>query len=125
MTTRLLLGDFRRTRMTSVVLAGLIAMAALLAATGGSVLAQLTGAIGELFTTARTPDIVQMHAGEIDPDALVAWTANRPELADWQVSETLPIPTDLLFLGDEPQSGSVLLESFLTHCRPPCNVLGP
>ena len=115
MLTRTLRADFRRTRTTSIVLAGLIAMAALLAATGGSVLAQLTGAIGDLFTTARTPDVVQMHAGQIDSEAIVAWAADRPELADWQASETLPIPTDLLFLGDEPQSGSVLQPALVTQ----------
>jgi putative ABC transport system permease protein len=111
----MLRADFRRTRTTSVVLAGLIAMAALLAATGAGVLAQLTGAIGELFETARTPDVVQMHAGELDLDAVEAWTADQAELADWQVSETLPIPTDLLFLGDEPQSGSVLQPALVTQ----------
>ena len=108
MLTRMFRADLRRTRTTSIVLAGLIAMATLLAATGGSVLAQLTGAIGELFVTARTPDVVQMHAGDIDAEAVEAWASERPELSAWQVSETLPIPTDLLFLGDEPQSGSVL-----------------
>ena len=115
MLTRMLRSDFRRTRTTSVVLAGLIAMAALLAATGSSVLVQLTGAIGDLFATARTPDVVQMHAGEIDSEAVAAWTAERPELAEWQVSETLPIPTDLLFLGEEPQSGSVLQPALVTQ----------
>ncbi len=115
MWARMLRADFRRTRTTSVVLACLIAMAALLAATGGSVLAQLTGAIGELFTTARTPDVVQMHAGEIDLGAIEAWTVDRTELADWQVADTLPIPTDQLFLGDEPQSGSVLQPALVTQ----------
>ncbi len=115
MMIRMLRADFRRTRTTSFVLAGLIAMAALLAATGGSVLAQLTGAIDELFTTARTPDVVQMHAGAVDLDAVESWAADRTELADWQVGETLPIPTDLLFLGDEPQSGSVLQPALVTQ----------
>jgi putative ABC transport system permease protein len=108
MLIRTLRADFRRTSTTSIVLAGLIAIAALLAATGAGVLAQLTGAVNELFATARTPDVVQMHAGDIDRDALEAWTAGRTELAEWQLSETLPIPPDLLFLGEEPQSGSVL-----------------
>ncbi len=112
---RMLRADYRRTRTTSVVLAGLIAMAALLAATGGSVLVQLTGAIGELFTTARTPDVVQMHAGEIDLAAVDAWAEDQTELTDWQVSETLPIPTDQLFLTDEPQSGSVLQPALVTQ----------
>ena len=115
MLTRMLRADFRRTRTTTIVLAGLVAMAALLASTGGSVLAQLTGAIGELFATAQTPDIVQMHAGDLDADAVEAWAGDRPELAEWQVSETLPIPTDALYLGDEPQSGSVLQPALVTQ----------
>jgi putative ABC transport system permease protein len=111
----MLRADLRRTRTTTIVLAGLISLAALLAATGGSVLAQLTGAIGDLFATARTPDVVQMHTGALDIEAVEAWAADRPDLADWQVSETLPIPTDLLFLGGEPQSGSVLQPALVTQ----------
>jgi putative ABC transport system permease protein len=111
----MLRADLRRTRTTTIVLAGLISLAALLAATGGSVLAQLTGAIGELFAAARTPDVVQMHAGSVDIETVEAWAADRPELADWQISETLPIPTDQLFLGDEPQSGSVLQPALVTQ----------
>ena len=115
MLTRMFRADLKRTRTTSIVLMGLIAMATLLAATGGSVLAQLTGAIGDLFVTARTPDVVQMHAGDIEPGAVDAWTGDRPELFESQVSETLPIPTDLLFLGEEPQSGSVLQPALVTQ----------
>ncbi len=115
MLIRMLRADYRRTRTTSLVLAGLIAMAALLAATGGSVLVQLTGAIDELFNTARTPDVVQMHAGDVEREAVVTWAAGRPELADQQVSQTLPIPTDLLFLGHAPQSGSVLQPALVTQ----------
>jgi putative ABC transport system permease protein len=111
----MLRADFRRTRTTSVVLAGLIAMAALLAATGTSVLVQLTGAIGELFETARTPDVVQMHAGDIDAQAVDAWATNHTEVAEWQVSETLPVPIDLLYVGDQPQSGSVLQPALVTQ----------
>ncbi len=114
-TARMLRADVRRTRTTSVVLAGLIAMAALLAATGASVLMQLTGAVGDLFATARTPDVVQMHAGDLDLAAIEAWAADRPEVADWQVSETVPISTNVLFLGEEPQSGSVLQPALVTQ----------
>ncbi len=112
---RTLRADFRHTRATSLTLAGLIALAALLAATGGSVLAQLTGAVGELFRTARTPDVVQMHLGALDPALVDDWARARSDLEAWQVSRTLPIPTDLLYLGEEPQSDSVLQPALVTQ----------
>ena len=115
MFTKMLRSDLRRTRTTSAVLCGLIVIAALLAAVGASVLTQLTGAIDKLFVTAGTPDIVQMHAGELDPDAVADWVEDRPEVARWQLSETLPVPTDQLFLGDDPQSGSVLQPALVTQ----------
>ncbi|MDH4116970.1 MAG: MFS transporter [Acidimicrobiia bacterium] len=115
MWSRMLRSDFRRTRTTSIVLAGLIGMASLLAATGGSVLVRLTGAIDGLFDDARTPDVVQMHAGAIEVDGVGAWAADRSDVAAWQVSETLPIPTDILFLGEESQASSVLQPALVTQ----------
>ncbi|MDH3302351.1 MAG: MFS transporter [Acidimicrobiia bacterium] len=113
--TRMLRADVRRTRVTSFVLAGLIAMAALLAAVGGGVLTQLTGAAGRLFTAAHTPDIVQMHAGAIDTVAVEAWVDTQPDITDWQISTTLPIPTDELYLGSESEARSVLQPAVVTQ----------
>ena len=115
MLTRMLRADLRRTRTTSIVLAGLIGLAALLAAIGGSVITQLSGAIGELFEVARTPDVVQMHLGEVDTASVHAWADRQPKVAESQVSKTLPIPTDQLYLGEEPQSGSVLQPALVTQ----------
>ena len=115
MMTRMLRADLRRTRATSIVLAGLIAMAALLAAVGGSVLTQLTGATGRLFTTARTPDVVQMHAGDLDPVAVGDWAESRSEITGWQIATTLPVPVDQLHLNGEPESGSVLQPALVTQ----------
>ena len=112
---QMLLADLRRTRATSIVMAGLIAMAALLAAVGGSVVVQLTGSAGRLFTAARTPDIVQMHAGDLDAGAVGAWADERPEITEWQISATLPVAPDQLHLGDEPESGSVLQPALVTQ----------
>ena len=56
-----------------------------------------------------------MHAGDIDAQAVDAWATGQTEVAEWQVSETLPIPTDLLYLGGEPQAGSVLQPALVTQ----------
>lgn len=113
--SRMLRADVRRTRVTSFVLAGLITMAALLAAVGGGVLTQLTGAAGRLFDTARTPDIVQMHIGSIDPAEVETWVGTQPDITDWQISTTLPVPTDQLFLGSESEARSVLQPALVTQ----------
>ncbi len=113
--TRMLRADIRRTRVTSLVLAGLIAMASLLAAVGGGVLTQLTGAAGRLFDEAHTPDVVQMHAGTIDEATVAAWVDTRPEITDWQISTTLPVPTDQLYLGEESEARSVLQPALVSQ----------
>ena len=115
MLMRLLRSDVRRTATTSAVLCALIAVAALLAAVGGSVLVQLTGAIDKLFTVAHTPDVVQMHAGPLNEVDVERWAVDRPEVAGWQVVETLPVSTERLFLGEDPQSGSVLQPALVTQ----------
>lgn len=105
---RMLRNDLRRTWGTGVVLVALVALAALLAATGGTVLVQLTGSLDRLFATARTPDIVQMHVGEMDTVAIEDWAAAQPGVADALVATTVPIPVDDLFLNGVPETGSVL-----------------
>ncbi len=115
MLIRILRSDLRRTATTSAVLGSLIAIAALLAAVGGSVLVQLTGSIDKLFEVAQTPDVVQMHAGDIDSVAVERWAADQPEVAGWQLVQTLPVPTDQLFLSGEPQSTSVLQPALVTQ----------
>ncbi|SDB80006.1 putative ABC transport system permease protein [Raineyella antarctica] len=105
---RMLRTDLRRTGAIGVVLAGLVAIAALLAALGGTALVQLTGSLDRLFTTARTPDIVQMHVGDIDADAIQDWSAGQPAVQDALVSTTVPIPVDRLVINGVPETGSVL-----------------
>lgn len=105
---RMLRADLRRTGATGAVLIGLVAIAALLAALGGTALVQLTGSLDRLFSTARTPHIVQMHVGDIDPAAIKDWAAGQPAVRDALVSTTVPIPVDRLELDGVPETGSVL-----------------
>lgn len=108
MIARMLASDLRRTAATSTVLASLVALAALLAAMGGTVLAQLTGSLDALFERARTPDIVQMHLGEVDRTAIDAWAAAHPEIAATQVVQTLPIPVEGFAIAGRSEADSVL-----------------
>lgn len=108
MLRRMLRADLRRTLGTSTVLSALVALAALLAALGGSALVQLNGSLAQLFADSRTPDIVQMHVGEIDAAAIQEWAQQQPDVADSLVSTTLPIPVDELYLGQTSEAGSVL-----------------
>lgn len=56
----------------------------------------LTGAIIHLMEVAKTPDYLQMHAGEIDTEALENFALGRPEVMDYQVLPFLNLDNSIL-----------------------------
>lgn len=61
----------------------------------------LTGAINHLMEVAKTPDFLQMHAGNIDMEKVEEFALSRPETADYQVSRFLNLENSILMLGEE------------------------
>lgn len=108
MFTRMVRGDLRRSRGTAIALFLLIATASALVAAGAGTVATVVGALDGLFARAKVPHAMQMHAGPLDEEAIHAWAAVQPEIADTQVLATYPLPTNGLIIGGNPQPDSVL-----------------
>ncbi len=112
---RILARDLRRNRGTMLLVFAFVTLSALLVAGGTGLIVTLNGALDTLFHAARVPDVVQMHSGTIDVDALDAWVSSRDEVEEYQVDEMISIDGSALYLaeGGESEEGSVMDISFV------------
>lgn len=103
----LIRGDLRRSRLSSIVILLFVAFASLLLALAGQTAVRLAGAVEGLMERARTPHLLQMHAGPVDEARLAAFALGRPELESWQAPEFLNIEGAAIVLGGRSLAGSV------------------
>ena len=66
----------------------------------------LLGSVNGLMEQARTPDYLQMHAGEIDQEKLALFAEAQEAVTDWQICPFLNLDNGSLFLGDKSLSDS-------------------
>ena len=67
---------------------------------------QLTGSVSSLMTVAKTPDFLQMHAGDINEDRIGAFSDAREDVREFQICRFLNIDSNCFCLADCPLSGS-------------------
>lgn len=108
LTWRLAWADLRRSPTTSLILAALICLCTLLVATGAGLVARTMSATNVLWSQAQPPDLVQMHSGDIDPEAVATWASTHPQVTDHLVVTTLPVPGAQMWIDGASQAGSVL-----------------
>ncbi len=116
---RLLRADLRRNATVACTLALLVAVCAALAAASAGVTASSITAIDSFMRSANPPTVVQMHkpddgARELDAAAIETWAAERNDVTDLQIIETLPASGQELWLNGENQGASVLEPAFVT-----------
>jgi putative ABC transport system permease protein len=107
MLIRMARAALRTERSVLTVLGALLLLAALLACTGAALMARLSGAGEDLLDRARAPDLVQMHAGELDEQEIDRFAESRPEVTAHRVAPLLGIDGAELQLAGENQAGSV------------------
>lgn len=93
--------SWRRDRFSAVSFTAFVAISVAMISLTAMLFANLTGAIEHLMEVAGTPDFLQMHAGDIDTDALEEFAQNRPEVADYQIVRFLNLENSILMLGEE------------------------
>jgi putative ABC transport system permease protein len=101
---RILQRDLIRSRTTSAVVFSFIFLSSLLIAGGIQLIATINGAMTDLFETARVPEVVQMHAGDLDRDQIDTWAHAHPLVADHQVAEMISLDGESLYLGTSGRS---------------------
>lgn len=85
----------------SVVTTLFMAICAMLLALTIMLFLNLSGAIDSLMEQAQTPDFLQMHAGEIDREALERFVEGRQDVEQWQVCGFLNLENGIIRLGEK------------------------
>jgi putative ABC transport system permease protein len=115
--TRIMRNEVARKRGALTVVFAFIFLAALLLAAGASLIVELAGALDGLFAAARTPHLVQMHAGELDRERIEAWGRGHELVEETQVAEMITVDGSALLLpgADAPQADSIMDTSFVVQ----------
>lgn len=115
MLIRMLRRDVSHHRGLYLVLVLLMVLSATLAAASVGVVITLTRAVDGLMERAGTADLVQMHSGEVDQDAIDAWVAGREDVADQQTQLMLGIDGTQLWFDGVSEAGGVQEASLVTQ----------
>lgn len=81
----------RRSRTTAVILVAFVALSAMLASAAGTLMITANGATASLMRQARTPHLLQMHAGQVDHDRLRDFAENNPHVEQWIAAPMLNV----------------------------------
>ena len=114
MLRRLLRADLARGAVVAATLTALIALAAALMSAGTCLIVDSLSATSRLSTRAKLPDLVQMHAGRVDREAIDQWAAARDDITEHEVIKTLPVPRQELSINGVVQSDSYSEPAFVT-----------
>ncbi|MDO4493595.1 MAG: FtsX-like permease family protein [Clostridia bacterium] len=106
MLLRLLKNELRAAKLLSFATALFTGASTLLIVLASVLFTSLWGAVNGLMETAKTPDYLQMHAGELDPVPLEVFAAAHPEISAWQVAGFLNLENDALTLGGKSLAGN-------------------
>ncbi len=113
---RLLRNDIRRSKAITLTTMLFVAAAAMLVALAAVLVVNLTGAIDTLMMQAKTPHLMQMHAGELDAARLAAFAKQNQAVADFQAMEFLNLDgAQFVFVGgslaDSVQDNGLVVQS--------------
>ena len=92
---------WKRDRFSTISFTAFVAISVAMISLTAMLFANLTGAIEHLMDVAKTPDFLQMHAGDMDTDELEEFARSRPEVADYQMIRVLNLENSILMLGEE------------------------
>lgn len=66
----------------------------------------LLSSVNGLMERAKTPDFLQMHAGDIEEERIASFAENHPEISEWQICRFLNLENGTLSLGNNSLADS-------------------
>ena len=116
MRTRILWNDLKSNPLLAVTTWLFMAVSALMLALTCFLAIGLLGSVDTLMEAARTPDFLQMHAGEMDEAELVRFAAEQEQVRDYQTLRFLNLENSSMVLGghslaDSTQDNGVCVQS--------------
>lgn len=100
MLKKLIINDVRKNKLLSAATIFFMTISAALLILTVLLFTELLGTIGDLMDKAAVPDLMQMHAGEVDEARLSRFAESRPEVRKWQLSRFLNLDNSQLVLGE-------------------------
>ncbi len=116
MLKELIWNDVRQNKRLSAATVFFMAISAALLILTALLLTELLGSIGNLMDRAVVPDLIQMHAGEVDEAELSQFAQSHPEVRDWQLCRFLNLDNSQIVLGkhilvDSTQDNGLSMQS--------------
>lgn len=94
--------DFKKNKVTNLVLLLFKALAACLAVISVITAIQTFTSISKLYDKAKPPHFVQMHKGEFNQEDLALFMANQSGLTHWQIQTMIGVfGSELTIVGDQ------------------------
>ncbi|BFH65745.1 ABC transporter permease [Paenibacillus azoreducens] len=104
---RIIRNDILKSKAITLTTTIFVAAAAMLVSLAAILFVNLSGALNELMTTAKTPHFMQMHSGEIDSEHLQAFAEQNSNVDEFQVLEFLNMDGSQIRFGDRSLANSV------------------
>lgn len=96
---RLLWNDVKHHKLLTATTIFFMAASSMFFALTAVLFTGLLGSVNGLMEQAKTPDYLQMHAGEIDEEKIAFFAETQEAVTDWQICPFLNLENSRLFLG--------------------------
>lgn len=116
MLKKLIINDMRQNKLLSAATVFFMTISTALLILTALLLTELLGTIDGLMDKAMVPDLMQMHAGEVDETQLSRFAESRPEVRAWQLNRFLNLDNSSIVLGghnmvDSTQDNGLSIQS--------------
>ncbi len=118
MLIRLLKADLKRGSIVALTLAGLIGLAAMLTTASTALIVDTLAATSRLQERSKVPDLIQMHACNIDDQgrkAIDDWVPTRSDITAYDVLKTLPAPRQDLWIAGKTKQRHIMNRPLSPH----------
>lgn len=112
---RIIRNDIAKSKLISLTTLIFVAAAAMLVSLAAVLIVNLSGAIEQLMTQAKTPHFMQMHSGEIDSDRIADFAQQNSNVDEFQVLEFLNMDGAGIVIGENSLTGTVQDNGFSTQ----------
>ncbi|MDD6571547.1 MAG: ABC transporter permease [Thermoflexaceae bacterium] len=99
MIRKLIWNDVKKNKLLSAVTTAFMAISAMLTVLTVVLFTNLLGAIDDLMLQAKTPDFLQMHAGEMNRENIIRFAEEDDRIREWQICLFLNLENSAISLN--------------------------
>ena len=104
---KLIINDFKKSKLISITITAFILLAALLTSLAAILSVSLFTSIDDMMKSAKTPHFLQMHSGEINLQKLSVFAEKLSHVEEFQVLPFLNIEGAEIIIGTDSLAGSI------------------